>query len=392
MIRGFVEVVGPLQIRGWAVRTASPDDLVEVVATVAGRQVAFGHADVARSDLSTAGFGGGQHGFIINLDEALDDAEQALLAIHTTDESGLPAVLPRLKAKPPAPRPPPRIDRAADTAGRRHEVEDNAHWPIFVLGAARSGTSALAQGLLGATRYVGHEEGHLLDLLSEMAKTIRDHYEQRGEEWSERATMISSVPQSYLQDRLRSVFVDLARQLFPAGRWIDKTPRVSMITAAVELRKIWPNARFVYMRRRGLENIRSRMSKFPTLSFEAHCVDWRDSLAEWQRVRSALTGAAIEVDQILMAREPERVAGEVGALLDLTDAERTRFAAWLHNERPERQSVDFERSPSIDMIGWTDRQRETFAAVCGDTMRSFGYAETERYFLDGGSSNALRRY
>ena len=363
--------------------------MVEFAAFVEGRQIASGLADVVRTDLSTAGYGGGQHGFIINLDEALTEAEQALVAIHTTDETGLPAILPRLKARPKASRSPPRIDVAT---GSRHEIEDNAHWPVFVLGAARSGTSALAQGLLGATRYVGHEEGHLLDIVPEITRTITDHYEKRGQEWSERATMISSVPEAYLQNWRRHLFVSLARQMFPTGRWIDKTPRVSMIAAVFELREIWPNARFIYLRRRGLENIRSRLIKFPTVSFEAHCLDWHRSLTEWQRVRSSLEGSAIEIDQILMARVPERVASEVGRLLDLTDAEQTRLAALLRNERPERQSVDFEISPSLDTIGWNDRQRRTFEAVCGETMQAFGYAETDCYFLEGASSSALQRY
>ena len=389
MIRGFVEIVGPLQIRGWAVRTASPEEAVEFVAAVGGRQIASGLADVVRRDLSTAGFGAG-HGFIINLDEALDTAEQAAVSIHTIDEAGLPVVLPRLKATPLPSPPSPRI--GGDAASCPHKVEDRAHFPVFVLGSARSGTSALAQGLLGATRYVGHEEGHLLDIVPEITKTIGDHYARRGEEWSERATMISSVPQVYFENFLRQMFVDLARRLFPSGRWIDKTPRVSMITAAIELRTIWPNARFVYMRRRGLENIRSRLIKFPTVSFEAHCLDWEHSLAEWRRVRSSLAGAAIEVDQNLLAREPERVAGEIGELLELSDAERMRLAASFRNEWPERSAAHSDAPPSIHTIGWTVEQREMFGAVCSGAMHAFGYAETEDYYLEGASSDALRRY
>lgn len=391
MIRGFVELVGPKQIRGWALRSDSPEEPIEVVATIAGRCIGAAPADVVRRDLSIAGFGVGRHGFVLDLEHGLNEAEQAVVAVHTTDEIGSSIELPRLK-------PSPAVLAAAEServvAGglRRPEIRDLAHRPVFVLGAARSGTSALAQGLLTATSYAGQEEGHLLDLVIPLAAAITSHYRDRGQEWSERETMIARVPQDFLQDWRRHLLVDLARQLFPSGRWLDKTPRVSMITSAPELRNIWPNACFIYMRRRALENLRSRAIKFPTITFEDHCRDWADSLSEWRRVVPSLAGNALEIDQHVLAREPERVAGELAIMLGLPHTERIRLAETLRDGWPERTAADVEQPLSLAGIGWTSAQRRTFERTCGDVMRAYGYADNEAYYLEGAAAAALRRY
>ncbi len=392
MIRGFVEVVRPFQIRGWALLTDRPGEPLEIQASVAGRPVGSGLADMARSDLTAVGSGDGRHGFVFNLAHALSPLEQAQVSVHARDEMGRAVELRRLVANVPSVPTPSKTASARSQILRRYEVEDRTHRPIFILGSARSGTSALAQGLLGTTRYKGHEEGHLLDIAIELSRTISQHYEKRGEEWSERPTMIAEVPETLLQDWRRHLFVDLARHLFPEGRWLDKTPRATMTAAAADLREIWPNARFIYMRRRGLENIQSRLTKFPLISFEMHCADWERSLSEWVRVRPFLTGAAIEIDQYLLAREPDRVAAELSPFLDLTEQEAARLAGALRNERPERTSANFGSAASIETVGWTPEQRTTFHSICGPMMRAFAYSETESYFLEGASSSVLLRF
>ncbi len=392
MIRGFIEVVRPFQIRGWALRTDRLGEPLRIQASVADNPIGSGIADMARSDLTTVGSGDGRHGFVLNLDRALSSLEQAQVSVHATGEMGTLIELRRLVAGVPSSPSPSQPSPIRGPILRCYDIQDRAHRPVFILGSARSGTSALAQGLLGATRYEGHEEGHLLDIGMELSRTIAQHYENRGEEWSERPTMISQVPQTLLHDWRKQLLVELARQLFPEGRWLDKTPRASMTAAATDFREIWPNARFIYMRRRGLENIQSRLTKFPLISFEMHCADWERSLSEWVRVRSFLTGAAIEIDQYVLAREPDRITAELRPFLDLTEQEAVRLAGALRNERPERTSADFGSAASIETIGWTPEQRKTFHSICGETMRTFGYSETESYFVGGASSDALRRF
>jgi hypothetical protein len=272
--------------------------------SIDGRRLGSVLADQFRADLASARIGNGDHGFVLRSAEILPPVEAAAIRAVAHSASGVHAELGFLSRPDAADASEVAIKQRAMPF--RGHSEDEAQRPVFVLGAARSGTSAIAQALVATTRYVGHEEGHLLDLTSAMVQLVAHHYQDRAEEWRDRQnTMIAAVSAEFFEAGIRHIFVELARTLFPAGWWLDKTPRPAMIIAAPILRRIWPEARFIFMKRRGIENIISRMTKFPALSFEDHCRDWRAAMESWVAIRDALAGAAIEIDQLAMATRPD---------------------------------------------------------------------------------------
>src|SRR5581483_8649104 len=139
-------------------------------------------------------------------------------------------------------------------------TSDSNQFPVFVLGPARSGTSAITLALLQSGSYIGSGEGHLLPLSHQILSIIEQQYRLAGMQGSTALTRVSS---DAFQKLIRRAFVKLAADLFPAPRWLDKTPTVEAVRASLLMRELWPNARFIFMKRRVIENVLSRQRKFP---------------------------------------------------------------------------------------------------------------------------------
>lgn len=380
-IIGFIEQIDDAGVKGWAYCPDATDVHLDIRVSLDDLLIGSTTASEPREDLQRLGFGNGDHGFTVTLDIDVNPEDLALVEVLATAPDGEVLRLKRVKTDappPPEPAPPPP---PGPLSGFPMPTADSTAAPVFVLGAARSGTSAMAQGLLKSAAYTGFEEGHFLWMIRRFLLTIHTYFEDNGEDGlPDRFTLLSRVPASYLADAMRAVFVSSMSRLFPAGNWLDKTPRPEMIEAAPIMQELWPNARFIFMRRRGLENVSSRLTKFPSITFEDHCRDWARNMEVWLRVRDLLAGAAMEIEQLSVALEPERTAEEVGSFLGLTEPTIRRLAKSFGADRPERTTEHFGKPLQIDQMGWTDLQIATFRRECGPMMAAFGYSYTSSYF------------
>jgi hypothetical protein len=185
--------------------------------------------------------------------------------------------------------------------------------------------------------------------------------------------MLASVPPRMIQDGLQAMFTAITRAQFLTGNWMDKTPGVAMIQAAPLLRRVWPGSRFIFMKRRGIDNIESRRRKFPDIDFADHCAAWADAMLAWHAIRAELAPVSVEIDQLTMARQPNEVVDEVADLLTLTEDETARMLRALNTDRPQRTAGSLADSADRRALDWTNEQRQQFETICGDAMRQFGY-------------------
>jgi len=282
--------------------------------------------------------------------------------------------------------PPPREAPARPSAPLQFSgtSSDPAQYPVFVLGSIRSGTSAMVQGLLKTERFRGYQEGHMLDLLKHWAERLRSFYNLKHlDTLPDRNTMIGRVPIEFLEDALNHIFVDLIRQLLGEGHWVDKTPNPDAICLAPRFRELWPNARFIFMRRRALENLASRARKFPDYDFARNCQEWKDAMQAWLSVRGQLRGAAIEVDQMYLGRHPQEVAEQVRILLRLDAVETRVMAQVFAHDRPQRTAASPDEVLDLATIGWARPWIAEFELVCRPLMDQFGYTTDASYHRDG---------
>jgi hypothetical protein len=376
-VKGFLESVRSNQLRGWVYLTEDPSKYLEVVAEFEGQQIGRGTANLYREDLTKGGIGAGDHAFVMNLDQILAAEQLTAVKVFALQGNDSRTLLPTIGKTEVL-----KQHRPERYTGLPLAPTDDTQWPVFVLGAARSGTSAIAQALLSSGGYEGHEEGHLLPLLQRLLNAVHVFYADNADEArGMRDTFISRVPPTYFIGSVRGLFAHLPKKLYPTGRWIDKTPKAEMIAVAPILREIWPNARFIFMRRRAIENVASRMRKFPTFSFDEHCADWASVMKTWLYVRDKLGNAAIELDQVALARDPERFGQEMSRFLGLEGKTDILFKQAIKLDHPEQTSTAFASTYSLEKMDWTPEQKRKMIQSCGELMTSFAYGLDERYFL-----------
>jgi hypothetical protein len=371
-VTGFVEYAGINRVSGWAYDSSAPAARLEVTVRIGDEFYASGVADIERHDLVAAGIGDGKHGFAIDLSEAHFSAEEAAaLEIHAI--SGVDVVrISRVHARP------------APIADLRSEplmpTSDASQFPVFILGPARSGTSAITLALLESGSFIGTGEGHLMPLAQRLISEIDQQYRRAG---GDEDTTLARVSRDALQNLIRRAFVKLAAELFPTPRWLDKTPTVEMVRAAVLMRELWPNARFLFMKRRVIENVLSRKRKFPGDSTERHYSDWAAVMAAWLEVRSQLGSAALEIDHRELVLDPDAVASSIAGFLELPPAAAARFGRYLRASRPEQTDETFGATYSLQHLALEPHDTARLVAVCDPLMSAFGYGYGEAYYNPG---------
>lgn len=365
MIKGAIELFTPTYLSGWATDDSAPDRPLTIQVLLDHAEIARATADAFRQDLKDAGFGAGRHGYraAFAAPVSLDARERIEARALGADGRFMP--LPWLNASKP-------LAFAGST-------EDAEARPIFVLGSPRSGTSAMVAGLLGGTRYRGYAEGHLLSLLPQLMATVAGHYRDSAQSLSS-WTMLATISQAQMEARLRALCIDVVRARFDTPYWVDKTPSNHMIAGAPLFASIWPNARFVFMKRRAIENIASRMRKFSGEAFERHCRDWSDAMLLWAKLRGELGESALEVDQLTLAREPDNVAALLAPFLELSSEERIGLGRSLAQQRTEQTGERVDAITSLAQTGWPPAHLAMFREICGAAMRAYGYSEDARYF------------
>ena len=383
-MNGYLEAVEPFQARGWVHDPAWPQRALMVEILLNGQTIGSVLADLHRKDLEQAGIGSGNHAFIYNFDQKLDPTDMAHVSARVAAGDGSFVTLssiPVLETNAAPPVPP--LSFAGLTS------DSNQH-PVFVLGAARSGTSAMAQALMKLDRFTGHQEGHLLDLLAHLSVALDKFYDGKADELAPgRDTTVSLVPREYFQSSLDELFIRTIRAVFPEASWIDKTPNSDMIHLAPRFLGIWPNSRFIFMKRRFLENAASRAVKFPSYDFSQNCWEWNNVMTGWFKVRSQLQGAAIEIDQRYLKDHPNEVAAAVQGLLHLTDTEQERLGQAFRYDYPERTSTSRQADMDISSMGWQQAQIQDFERACAETMAVYGYSTDSKYYRPGDEANGL---
>ncbi len=237
------------------------------------------------------------------------------------------------------------------------------------MGTTRSGTSSLQMGLLRTCGYFGNGEGHLVHLIYKLYEEI-DRFYTFARATQVEGTMANSVTRECFEDHFyNSIRATYAGQY--AGQFSDKTPSVEAIMFAPILQKIWPSAKFIYCQRRGVENVISKIKKFPSMSFGACCNEWREATLQWKRVEGQLNEKLL-IEQLDLATKQQDVAQDIGEFLNLNQDQVQNLSAYFGENKLQRSSASYERVP-LSETPWTDNEKSTFQTICGDAMALAGY-------------------
>ncbi len=381
MIEGYLGQVLPKMVVGWVFDPAHPDAHLVVDIYCGDRHLGSTSANIYRPALARVPIGEGDHGFMFAFPSQLDQRELAAVVARTRSVSNPTLVeeLPRAAS----------VERSGTVQAAPSlsvsAYKDESQYPVFVVGAPRSGTSAVAQSLRNATQYGGYDEGTILDLVCPLQQALRRFYKVKDNvpvvDLSR--VMISKIPEGYFADGLSALFANAVKELFPSRHWCDKTPTPEMIWAAPSLLRLWPNSRFIFMKRRALENLASRIRKFREVPFQYQCTNWSACMEAWLSVRGELKGHALELDQHFLAVHPSKAAEAVGRLLTLESKEVEKLAQIMGRYRPEQTSGSVSDVLEASMLSWDRSKWAIFDRICGPAMTAYGYSRDQTYYAAG---------
>lgn len=335
MLDGMIEVLTPYFAIGWAAH--GPHGPVHLVAEYEDMFLGSGRADIARPDLARMA--------------------QPLSAFIITFGAPLPAErLADVKV---------RIWNQAEAfpATRAVRLETRAPLQLFILGSPRSGTSELGATLSKQLDLPWLGEGHAAPSFAQAAAAIAgDIASPNG--------LLRFMADHALAERVHIAAREAYYFAHGSASFLDKTPGVEMIRAAVFLQACFPDARFLFLRRNGIANVMSRRAKFGG-DFERHCQDWAAAMTDWQKTRSHIQHY-LEVEQEAMMATPDDVAARIATFVGLPEAAGGIGVA-LKAGTLERTGAGLGKTRFAD-TGWTPVEIALFQRHCGEVMKAWGYA------------------
>jgi hypothetical protein len=254
--------------------------------------------------------------------------------------------------------------------------------PVFVLGAGRSGTSAMV-GAMRAAGIEGAHEGHVFPMLSAMLGKVSKAIGRSNARLACRSAADSTLRQCYGGDR--------------PGTWLAKTPDHPMIGCVELIKTVYPHARFIMMRRHPISFTESRRRKFgetPTSAMN----EWVKCIDMWREQRARLAPSDYVESDAGELRSPQ-MQQRLCEFLELDATARKPFTDYLLTQRPEltrtsRDALDkFAGLPDarrfalrdtfygmldalgefIEDVDWPPEQKEAILRSLGSRPEELGY-------------------
>lgn len=267
--------------------------------------------------------------------------------------------------------------------------------PVFIVGGSRSGTIVLLKALGEHPLILSTpSENPFITDIGRMAHDLafasaRDaHYYERtlrvGRDHIfhtlKRLAFESSLGPHYGLSFLARQSLAQKKVLPAKRRWCTKS--FPGLNTARGLQALYPNARFIWILRNGLNVVHSR-TKFPEfreLDFGEHCQHWAESIRRFAYLADLPTATVVQ--QEALTDDPDAVFRRIFALVDVPyDPASTRYALNNHVHPLADESITpgvnvkevlRQRPPPYET--WSQEQKNTFKDLCGGAMEKAGYA------------------
>jgi hypothetical protein len=244
---------------------------------------------------------------------------------------------------------------------------------VFIAGAPRSGTSVLLYAMKDVFGLPGHGESHVMPVFNRMLR-VSSSYLTAVESAGPRVVknlLVRELSRQAIEEHLFRFVRDFYGAKFPAGSWVDKTPGGEGVLALQFAARVFPDARLIVTKRNGIEVVASHIKKF-NASFDKACAIWNNTMDAVIRIQSECRNLLV-VDQYDFNNSAGRVATEIALHVGMPEKAQ-ELAAYLLQERVEHSSeYDWSKRMRLADTSWSGEQKETFLAVCGNTMKSLGY-------------------
>lgn len=201
----------------------------------------------------------------------------------------------------------------------------------------------------------------------------------------EQGTLLAMIPESDWHERVNLFFRSVVENYSAEDFILDKTPTIEPLYALQHIEAMWPEAKFIFCRRRGIDNVMSKQRKWPNGSFESQCREWAAINDLWDEKKKDLHSSWIEVEFFDLVNNVQDVlAARVGMFLALSKEETALIARRLCATRPQISSPEAGKCVRFSDTGWSAEQSDLFTRICGPTMERCGYGFSQ--YWRGGRS------
>jgi hypothetical protein len=241
-----------------------------------------------------------------------------------------------------------------------------------VLGSPRSATSLLSE-CMRQLGWGGFDEGHIFDLLALQLSVINQHFESYRHDNDKSAWAPEAFPYDTLKASLVAYFEEFMLERF-GPKWHDKTPGDSTLTHAHEIKKMFPHARFIFCKRRGVDVIASATRRFASnsVAIRESCDYWVNVMMIWAELRHDLKMSSIEIDHRDIVSAPLATGEKLAEFLDLPEGSGAKLAELFSAIAPEQTKSDPTPIP-LSQTGFSQEDKNYIMERSGHCMALFGY-------------------
>lgn len=264
---------------------------------------------------------------------------------------------------------------------------ENPGYQIFVIGSPRSGTSIVGNALkevLDLNKDIS--EFHLFTLHKHLLRgvngfclnpTSKEAFEIQG-------MLLNKIGEKTLKRRINGYMRNLYKSFLNNSNFVDKSPGIEMVQEVPQILNVWPNAKIIFAKRRGIENIQSRLRKFRDINFENHCRQWANTMMAWSQVKDKLINSSkekcfIEIDQYDLVKEPRRVSLQLQTFLELSEKKAKEIEQYFFLKKPEKTSENFNFI-DFDELDWSPQNKSIYKEICEQAMQIFDYSYSSNYY------------
>ena len=239
---------------------------------------------------------------------------------------------------------------------------------VFILGPARSGTSAMFYAMQDVFGLDGEGESHIMPIFQRVAYTFARYAES-----FEGATgvLANRLDAGAFRQLITDHVCNEYGRIFLYGRFVDKTPGAEAIAGIPLIHDCFPDARIFLMRRSGIEVVQSHIQKF-NAEFQDACEAWAACMAAILEVQKAGVGVLL-LDQHDLASSPYTSAAEIATYMGFPEKIQP-LAEFFANNKVDRMSQHgWGTQLTLEDVPWTDEQKAMFERMCGSYMRAFSF-------------------